>query len=146
MLKIDLFPLAWSFLASLANAVCFVIWVFLHDLDFLVLQIIGPAALSTHLGNVLSAQLTAWVRKEKTQTQWSPSLLWTWELNLGITTFAAFMKLWISNGDFYRKELSCSLPANPSSFPYQNFKVGWSARRLCQQQTGAPGLNGEECA
>lgn len=38
MLKLHLFPLVWSLLDSLTNAVCYLVWVFLHDLDFLLWQ------------------------------------------------------------------------------------------------------------
>lgn len=85
MLKLYLLPLA--FLASLAKAVCYLIWVFLHDLDFLFWQTLkrreSPSkyndipALPTLFKNVFPAQLVALEEKkdskEKAQTWWSSS-------------------------------------------------------------------------
>lgn len=139
MLKLHLFPLVWSLLDSLTNAVCYSVWVFLHDLDFLLWQTLkrreNPSkpkdtpVLPTHLGNVLPAQLVAWERKaseEKAQIQ-RPSSLWSGPGN----KFCHFSEILKLKGDFYGKEFSHSLRANPFSFPYQKLKVGWSARRLC---------------
>lgn len=62
----------------------------------------------------------------------SQPLVWTWDLNPYDTIFCYFSVFLNLEEGFYRRELPCFFTWNPASFPYQNFKVGWSARRLCQ--------------
>lgn len=104
MLKLHLFPLAWSFLDSLANAVCYLICVFLSDLDFLVQKPLkrsenqskykDTAALPTQ---ECTYSLAGSLGEEGLQGE-DPDpvvlqpLVWTWELNPCITSFVTFLK------------------------------------------------------